>query len=111
MNGAVDAKGLDQRLDIVRPVTQAPGGIDRLGLGATERAHVGGDEPVPSGCGREEMFVEPPRRQVAVHHHDRHSVGLTGLVHLGPETAGLDGSGADTWQQFHEYLLGRDPTE
>jgi hypothetical protein len=62
----VDAERLEQRAGVVRPVVQAAGRVDGLGLAAPEAAHVGRDQAEALGRAGHEVLVEAPGREVAV---------------------------------------------
>ena len=66
---------LHQGMQVVAPVTQAAGGVDRLALGPAEGAQVGGDQPVAVGEPVGHVLPEAAGGDVAVDQQHRHPVG------------------------------------
>jgi hypothetical protein len=71
---ASPSERFDQGLDVVDPVVEAAGGIDRLGLGAAEAAKIRGDNPQLAREAVGDVAPEPAGAEVAVNQQDRDTV-------------------------------------
>ena len=80
---------VEQRRQVVGEVAQAPGGVDRPGVGGAVAAQVGGDQAQVRREVADERIPEGAGRAVAVDQQDRHAVGRPGDVDVQGEAARL----------------------
>jgi hypothetical protein len=105
VGGGLDAERVEQGRRVVRPVREAAGGVEGLGLGVPEAAHVRRDHPEALGDPRHQVLVEAARGEVAVQQHQRNAVRRPGLEVVHPEAVGVGGGGPHPGQQRHAEIV------